>query len=102
MGDWDLTSKIGPYLDRLLDFPLLEFLSDNEYYDETDLLRGRASSGPPLQHQHTRPGGPSGTLLKDKMSNVVENFKKLQAETEPILKIFDQEVTSQIQQPWDS
>jgi hypothetical protein len=36
------------------------------------------------------------------MSKVVENFKKLQAETEPILKIFDQEVTSQIQQPRDS
>ena len=42
MGAWDLTSKIGPYLDRLLDFPLLEFLSVNEYYDETDLLRGQA------------------------------------------------------------
>merc|ERR1719309_188027 len=41
--------------------------------------------------------------LKDKRSQVVENFKKLQAETEPILKIFaDQEVTRQIQQSRDS
>ena len=39
MADWDLTSKIGPYLDRHLVFPLLEFLSVKEYYDETDLLR---------------------------------------------------------------
>ena len=27
MGEWDLTAKIGPYLDRHLVFPLLEFLS---------------------------------------------------------------------------
>ena len=30
MGDWDLTGKIGPYLDRHLVFPLLEFLSVRE------------------------------------------------------------------------
>ena len=41
MGDWDLTAKIGPYLDRHLVFPLLEFLSVKEYYNETDLLRGK-------------------------------------------------------------
>merc|ERR1719376_1511688 len=41
--------------------------------------------------------------LKDKRSQVVENFKKLQAETEPVLKIFaDPEVTRQIQQSRDS
>lgn len=27
MAKWDLTSKMGPYLDRHLVFPLLEFLS---------------------------------------------------------------------------
>ena len=52
MADWDLTAKIGPYLDRHLVFPLLEFLSAKEYYDETDLLRGKLDS--PLQHQHGR------------------------------------------------
>ena len=37
------------------------------------------------------------------MSKVVENFKKLQAETEPVLKIFaDQELTPQIKQSRDS
>merc|ERR1719370_2437105 len=41
--------------------------------------------------------------LKDKRLTVVENLKKLQSETEPILKIFeDSEVTRQIQQSRDS
>merc|ERR1719340_516751 len=41
--------------------------------------------------------------LKDKRAEVVENFKKLQGETEPVLKIFvDPEVTRQIQQSRDS
>ena len=41
--------------------------------------------------------------LKDKRLTVVENLKKLQSETEPILKIFeDSEVTRQISQSRDS
>ena len=30
MAEWDLTSKLGKYLDRHLVFPLLEFLSVKE------------------------------------------------------------------------
>ncbi len=41
--------------------------------------------------------------MKDKRQKVVETFKKLQSETEPILKIFvDPEVTRQIQSTRDS
>jgi len=111
MGDWDLTSKIGPYLDRHLVFPLLEFLSVKEYYDETDLLRGKLDllSNTSMVdfamdvHKSLYPDQEVPGTLKDKRSQVVENFKKLQAETEPVLKIFaDQEVTRQIQQSRDS
>jgi len=111
MGDWDLTSKIGPYLDRHLVFPLLEFLSVKEYYDETDLLRGKLDllSNTSMVdfamdvHKSLYPDQDVPGTLKDKRSQVVENFKKLQAETEPVLKIFaDPEVTRQIQQSRDS
>jgi translation initiation factor 3 subunit E len=111
MGDWDLTSKIGPYLDRHLVFPLLEFLSVKEYYDETDLLRGKLDllSNTSMVdfamdvHKSLYPDQEVPGTLKDKRTQVVENFKKLQAETEPVLKIFaDQEVTRQIQQSRDS
>ena len=43
MAQWELTSKLGPFLDRHLVIPLLEFLSLNckDIYNETDLLRGK-------------------------------------------------------------
>jgi translation initiation factor 3 subunit E len=41
MATWELTSKLGPFLDRHLVIPLLEFLTVKKIYDETDLLRGK-------------------------------------------------------------
>merc|ERR1712088_1134648 len=102
---------IGPYLDRHLVFPLLEFLSVKEYYDETDLLRGKLDllSNTSMVdfamdvHKSLYPDREVPNTLKDKRAEVVENFKKLQGETEPVLKIFvDPEVTRQIQQSRDS
>ena len=103
MADWDLTSKIGPYLDRHLVFPLLEFLSVKEYYDETDLLRycSQLSFSMPMfprgkldllsntsmvdfamdVHKSLYPDREVPNTLKDKRAEVVENFKKLQVST---------------------
>ena len=54
-------------------------------------------------HKSLYPDKEVPASLKDKRLQVVENFKKLQSETEPILKIFeDPEVTRQIQQSRDS
>merc|ERR1719430_746445 len=54
-------------------------------------------------HQNLYPDKDAPASLKEKRLQVVENFKKLQSETEPVLKIFeDQEVTRQIQQSRDS
>ncbi len=41
MAEWDLTARMGPYLDRHLVFPLLEFLTVKAIYEETDLDRGK-------------------------------------------------------------
>ncbi|GBN55412.1 Eukaryotic translation initiation factor 3 subunit E [Araneus ventricosus] len=41
MAQWDLTSKIGAFLDRHLVFPLLEFLHVKQVYDERELLLGK-------------------------------------------------------------
>jgi len=111
MADWDLTAKIGPYLDRHLVFPLLEFLTVKEYYDETDLLRGKLDllSNTSMVdfamdvHKSLYPDKDVPAQFYDKRGEVVENFKKLQAETDPVLKIFmDPEVQHQIQQSRDS
>merc|ERR1719188_1468076 len=54
-------------------------------------------------HKSLYPDQEVPNALKDKRTMVVENFKKLQAETDPVLKILvDPEVTRQIQQSRDS
>ena len=82
MAEWDLISKIGPYLDRHLVFPLLEFLTVKEYYDETDLLRGKLDllSNTSMVdfamdvHKSLYPDKEVPATLRDKRAQVVENF----------------------------
>jgi len=111
MGDWDLTAKIGPYLDRHLVFPLLEFLSVKEYYNETDLLRGKLDllSNTSMVdfamdvHKSLYPDQEVPATLVEKRAQVVEQFKQLQSETDTVLKILTEpEVQRQIQSSRDS
>lgn len=41
MAKYDLTANIGQYLDRHLVFPLLEFLSAKEIYNNTEVLKAK-------------------------------------------------------------
>ena len=111
MASWELTTKLGPYLDRHLVIPLMEFLTVKGIYDDTDLLRGKLDLLANTNmvdytmevHKTLYPDQEVPQKLAEKRLKVVEEFKSLQAATDPILKIFaDPEVTKQIQNSRDS
>lgn len=111
MATWELTSKLGPYLDRHLVIPLMEFLTVKEIYSETDLLRAKLDllSNTNMVdytmevHKNLYPDKEVPARLIEKRQKVVEDFKQLQAATEPILNTFAKpEVTRQIQNTRDS
>jgi len=106
MAEFDLTSRMGQYLDRHLVFPLLEFLSVKEIYDESEMLKGKLDllSNTNMVdfamdvHSQLYPDQDVPTSLKDKRRNVVDELKRLQSQVEPIIKIFeDPEVGRMIQ-----
>lgn len=110
MAEWDLTSRMGQYLDRHLVFPLLEFLSVKELYDEKEMLKGKLDllSNTNMVdfamdvHKNLYPDTEVPQTLKDKRTDVVSQLKYLQSETELITKIFeDPEVIRQVQSSRD-
>merc|ERR1711976_1021724 len=110
MAEFDLTTRMGQYLDRHLVFPLLEFLSVKGIYDENEMLQGKLDllSNTNMvdfamdvhRSLHTDVEVPQ--TLRDKRSDVVSELKRLQTETETITRIFeDPEVTRMIQSARD-
>jgi len=113
MAQWELTSKLGPFLDRHLVIPLLEFLSLNckDIYDETDLLRGKLEllSGTNMidyamdVHKTLYPDQDTPKELAEKRPKVVAEFERLQKRMKPLQDIFSkEEVSEQLQSSRDT
>nr|CAG4648590.1 EOG090X0491 [Polyphemus pediculus] len=96
MAEHDLTSILGTYLDRHLVFPLFEFLAVQGIYQENELLRAKLDLLSKTNmvdfamdvHKNLYPDQEIPPHLKDKRSVVVEQLKRMQSETEPILAMF--------------
>ncbi|XP_012563116.1 eukaryotic translation initiation factor 3 subunit E [Hydra vulgaris] len=94
---YDLTSRVGAYLDRHLVFPLLEFLSSKEIYNETELLKGRLEllQGTNMldfvkdEYQRLHQVEEVPQELLEKRQEVIHQMKELEAATESITTAFE-------------
>jgi len=108
---WELTHQLSQYFDPHLVIPLLEFLTANGMYSETDLSKAKLEllKGTSMvdfyieEHKKTYPDQPVPDEASKKRLSVVEEFRRLQEETKPLLDIFaDPAVNQQIQSSRDA
>jgi len=110
MAEFDLTAQLGQYLDKHLVFPLLEFISVQKIYNEEEMLSGKLDLLKSTNmvdfamdvHKTLYPDLEVPKGLTEKRRDVVDELKRLQEQTEQIIKIFeDEEVIKMIQSSRD-
>ncbi|XP_069701620.1 eukaryotic translation initiation factor 3 subunit E [Periplaneta americana] len=95
MAKFDLTSRMGQYLDRHLVFPLLEFLSAKQIYDENDLLRVKLDILSKTNmvdyaidiRKQLYPNEEVPEAMKQRRLNVVSQLQELNESCELIIKL---------------
>ena len=100
---WELTHQLSQYFDPHLVIPLLEFLSANDMYSDTDLSKARLEllKGTSMvdfyieEYKKTYPDQPVPAEAGEKRQSVVNQFRRLQNETEPLLEILGDNAVQQ-------
>ncbi|GAB6029419.1 Eukaryotic translation initiation factor 3 subunit E [Chamberlinius hualienensis] len=112
MVDYDLTTRVGPYLDRHLVIPFLEFRTDKGIYDENDLLEKKLDLLANTNmvdfamdaYGKLKKNDPERLKLwLDKRSEIISIIKNYKSELEAIGEILNMpDVANQIQSYRDS
>ncbi|CAM4830352.1 unnamed protein product [Rotaria magnacalcarata] len=93
MAEYDLTAKLGRYFDRHLVFPLLEFLTERNIFDEKEILQAKYDL---LQHttmvdfqldiyKKINIEGEEPKELIQKREDIVSRFTELSQAVQPLL-----------------
>ncbi|CAF4656492.1 unnamed protein product [Rotaria sp. Silwood1] len=93
MAEYDLTAKLGRYFDRHLVFPLLEFLTERNIFDEKEILQAKYDL---LQHttmvdfqldiyKKLNADGEEPKELIEKREEIVSRFTELSQAVQPLL-----------------
>lgn len=111
MAKFDLTSRMGQYLDRHLIFPLLEFLSAKQIYDENELLQVKLDILSKTNmvdyaidiRKQLYPNEEVPEDMKTRRLNVVHQLQELNDSCEPILSLMtDDELMKKMETMRDS
>lgn len=111
MAEYDLSMTIASYLDRHMVFPLLEFLCQLDIYDKVDLdkchidlLKGSNMVDYAIEIlKKVYPDREMSQEIMDNRQEVLNQYERQSAETEPIFQMLgNEEVQEQIQAARDS
>lgn len=105
MAEYDLSSRIGQYLDIHLVIPLLEFLQNQKIYDNAEIQKGKLELLSRTNmvdfamdtYKSLYPEEAVPTALVEKRKSVLEKLKQFQEDCTPFTSLFEKpEVISQI------